>query len=100
MRSSHSLDRLDTEFGGTRLVADAGLLPPATIAGHLGLRERIDRRLDLGDRPGQATRGDRFLTLVASALTGGDRDDADALRAGGTGGSWTFARLRTVPLLI
>jgi hypothetical protein len=99
MRSSHSLDRLDTAFDGTRLGADAGLLPPATIAGHLGLRERIDRRLDLGDRPGQATHGDRFLTLVDSALTGGDCDEGDALCADGTGGSWAFARLRTVPLL-
>ena len=30
MRSSHSLDRLDTAFDDHRLVADAGLLFPAT----------------------------------------------------------------------
>ena len=30
MRSSHSLDRLDTAFDDDRLVADAGLLLPAT----------------------------------------------------------------------
>ncbi len=30
MRSSHSLDRVDTAFDGTQLVADAGLLLPAT----------------------------------------------------------------------
>ena len=35
--------------------------------------------------PGRANTGDKMLTLVASALAGGDCiDDADALRAGGT----------------
>ena len=39
----------------------------------------------LGDAPGHANAGDKVLTLVASALAGGDRiDDADVLRAGGT----------------
>jgi hypothetical protein len=48
MRSSHSLDRLDTAFDDDRLVADAGLLLPATLAHHLGLRELVDEHLDLG----------------------------------------------------
>ncbi len=54
MRSSHSLDRLDTAFDDEHLVADAGLLLPATLAQHLGLRELVDEDLDLGprDRPG------------------------------------------------
>src|SRR5919197_4335194 len=86
MRSSHSLDRLATAFDDDRLVADAGLLLPATLAHRLGLRELVHRYLDLGDRPGQANRGDKLLTLVMSALAGGDCiDDTDALRAGGTG---------------
>ena len=39
----------------------------------------------LGVAPGRANTGDKILTLVASALAGGDCiDDADALRAGGT----------------
>jgi len=85
MRSSHSLDRLDTAFDDGRLVADAGLLLPATLAHHLGLRELVDEHLDLGDRPGRANVGDKLLTLVFSALAGGDCiDDANALRAGGT----------------
>ena len=42
MRSSHSLDRLDTAFDDDRLVADAGLLLPATFADHLGLRELVE----------------------------------------------------------
>ena len=85
MRSSHTLDRLDTAFDGTQLVADAGLLLPATLAQHLGLTDLVDEHLDLGERPGQANRGDKLLTLVMSALAGGDCiDDANALRAGGT----------------
>lgn len=86
MRSSHSLDRLDTAFDDDRLVADAGLLLPATLAQHLGLKELVDEHLDLGNKPGRANRGDKLLTLVMSALAGGDCiDDAGALRAGGTG---------------
>jgi len=85
MRSSHTLDRIDVAFDGTQLVADAGLLLPATLAAHLGLKGLIDRFLDLGRAAGRANVGDKFLTLLMSALAGGDCiDDADALRAGGT----------------
>jgi hypothetical protein len=85
MRSSHSLDRLDTAFDDDRLVAHGGLLLPATLASHLGLKELVERHLDLGDKPGRAHVGDKLLTLVMSALAGGDCiDDANALRAGGT----------------
>jgi hypothetical protein len=85
MQSSHSLDRLDVAFDDDRLVADAGLLLPATLAHHLGLKELVDDHVDLGARPGRANVGDKFLTLIASAIAGGDCiDDAGALRAGGT----------------
>jgi hypothetical protein len=85
MRSSHSLDRVDAAFDGTQLVADAGLLLPATLAHHLGLTGLVERFLDLGRAAGRANAGDKLLTLVMSALAGGDCiDDADALRAGGT----------------
>jgi hypothetical protein len=85
MRSSHSLDRLDTAFDDDRLVADAGLLVPATLAQHLGLKGLVDEHLDLGAATGRANAGDKFLTLVMSALAGGDCiDDANALRSGGT----------------
>jgi len=85
MRSSHSLDRAETAFDGTQLVADAGLLLPATLAQHLGLKGLVDEHLDLGAKPGRANVGEKLLTLVMSALAGGDCiDDADALRAGGT----------------
>ena len=78
-------DRIDVAFDDHRLVANAGLLLPVTLAHHLGLGELVDNNVDLGDAPGRANAGDEFLTLVASALAGGDCiDDADALRAGGT----------------
>ena len=72
-------------FDDRRLVANAGLLLPATLARHLGLPELVQQRLDLGDAPGRANTGDKMMTLVASALAGGDCiDDADVLRTGGT----------------
>jgi hypothetical protein len=86
MRSSHSLDRLGTAFDDDRLVPDAGLILPATLAHHLGLKTLVDEHLDLGPKPGRANVGDKLLTLVMSALAGGDHiDHVDALRAGGTG---------------
>ena len=67
------------------MVANAGLILPATLALHLGLPQLVDRRLDLGHATGRANTGDKMMTLVASALAGGDCiNDADALRAGGT----------------
>ena len=78
-------DRIQIAFDDHRLVNNAGLLLPATLAQRVGLRELVDRHLDLGDAPGRANAGDKMLTLVASALAGGDCiDDADALRAGRT----------------
>ena len=78
-------DRIRIAFDDRRLVANAGLLLPDTLARHLGLRELVDHHLDLGGAPGRANTGDKMMTLVASALAGGDCiDDADALRTGGT----------------
>ena len=78
-------DRIQIAFDDHRLVNNAGLLLPATLAQHVGLRELVDRHLDLGYAPGRANAGDKILTLVASALAGGDCiDDAVALRAGRT----------------
>ena len=51
-------DRIRILFDDHRLVANAGLLLPATLARHLGLRELVDHHLDLGGAPGRAnTRG-------------------------------------------
>ena len=63
-------DRIQIAFDDHRLVNNAGLLLPATLAQHVGLRELVDRHLDLGYAPGPGERG---------------RQDADAgsLGAGG-----------------
>ena len=58
---------------------------PATLALRLGLPQLLRKHLVLSGAPGRANTGDKMMTLVASALAGGDCiDDADALRAGGT----------------
>ena len=86
MLATSNPDRIDIAFDDDRLVDHAGLLLPATLAGRLGLRELADAHLDLGDAAGRANAGDKLLTLVASALAGGDCiADADAMRAGGAG---------------
>ena len=67
---------------------NAGLILPATLAQHLGLPQLVQQRLDLGNAPGRANTGDKIVTLVASALAGGDCiDDADVLRTGRTAGA-------------
>ena len=45
-------DRIRIVFDDHRLVANAGLLLPATLARHLGLRELVDHHLDLGASAG------------------------------------------------
>ena len=78
-------DRIRILFDDHRLVANAGLLLPATLALRLGLPQLLRKHLDLGGAPGRANTDDKMMTLVASALAGGDCiDDADVLRAGGT----------------
>ena len=78
-------DRIQIAFDDPRLVANAGLILPVTLAGRLGLSQLVDNHVDLGDAPGRANTGDKILTLVASALAGGDCiDDTDVLRAGRT----------------
>ncbi len=78
-------DRIRIVFDDHRLVANAGLILPATLARHLGLSQLVQKHLDLGRAPGRANTGDKVMTLVASALAGGDCiDDADVLRTGGT----------------
>ena len=68
-------DRIHVAFDDPRLVANAGLILPATLALHLGLPQLVDRHLDLGDALGRANTGDKVMTswrrrwLGATALT-------------------------------
>ena len=83
--SSHTLDRIAVTFDDDHLVANAGLIAPATLAGHLGLRELFDSYVDLGSAPGHANVGLKAMTLVHSALAGGEFiDDANAMRCAST----------------
>ena len=85
MLPSNDPDGIHIAFDDHRLVNNAGLILPDTLAQHLGLPQLVQQRLDLGDAPGRANTGDKMLTLVASALAGGDCiDDADVLRTGRT----------------
>ena len=87
MLPRNHLDRIQIAFDDHRLVSNAGLILPATLARRLGLPELVHNHLDLGRAPGRANTGDKMMTLVASALAGGDCiDDADVLCAGGTVG--------------
>ena len=52
MLPQNNRDCIRIVFDDHRLVANAGLLLPATLALHLGLPQLVDRHLDLGDAPG------------------------------------------------
>ena len=85
MLPRHHPDRIRIAFDDHRLVANAGLILPATLALHVGLPQLLRKHLDLGGAPGRANTGDKLMPLVASTLAGGDCiDDADVLRTGGT----------------
>jgi len=57
MRSSHTLDQLDTCFDDTHAIANAGLLLAATLAERLGIEQAVDALIDLGERPGRPIPG-------------------------------------------
>ena len=85
MRSSHSLDALGVQFDDANLVADAGLVLTATLAQHLGIEQLYARHVRLGDAPGRPNAGVKAMTLISSAIAGGDCiDDSDVLRSGMT----------------
>ena len=74
MLPQNNPDRIRILLDDHRLVANAGLLLPATLARHLGLRELVDHHLDLGGAPGRANTGDKMLTRPRPGpTTGGTR---------------------------
>jgi hypothetical protein len=79
------LDQLHVTFDDQRMVANAGLLLPDTLADRLGIEQAADQLINLGQRPGAARPGRKVLTVVHSLLAGGDSiDDVEVLRAGAT----------------
>jgi hypothetical protein len=49
------------------MVADAGLILPATLGQHLGVEALVDELVSVGHRPGR-----KLLTLVHALAAGGD----------------------------
>jgi hypothetical protein len=73
-------------FDDERLVANAGLIAPASVAQHLGLKDLFDQRVDLGDAPGRANVGHKAMTVIHGVLAGAEFiDGCKVLRAGSTG---------------
>ena len=58
-------DRIQFAFHDHRLVANTGLILPATLALRLGLPQLLRKHLDLGGAPGRANTGDKMMTLLA-----------------------------------
>jgi hypothetical protein len=79
--SSRRIDRLEPIFDHDRLVANAGLILPATLMTRLGLEALINQRITTGSfRPGR-----KILTLVAAMIAGATHiDHVNMLRAGAT----------------
>jgi hypothetical protein len=79
------IDRVEVTFDDETLVADAGLIVPATLMVRLGLERLVDQTVKLKGRVGGALPGRKVLTLIAAILAGATHiDHADRLRAGAT----------------
>lgn len=84
-RTPCSLDSVKVSFDDERLIADAGLLLPTTLANRLGLTELFAEKVDLGRRPGAARPERKAMSLINGMLAGADSiNDCDQLRAGST----------------
>src|SRR5487761_902627 len=82
---SRSLDRIGVMFDEPTLVADAGLIVPATLMVRLGLEGIVNRMLRLTGRVGGSRPGRKVLTLVCAVLAGATHiDHTNRLRAGAT----------------
>lgn len=83
--SSRMIERVGVTFDEPTLVADAGLIVPATLMMRLGLEALVNQTVRLGGRVGGAAPGRKVATLVAAILAGASHiDHADRLRAGAT----------------
>ncbi len=82
---SHRIDRLAVSFDDPSLVANAGLLLPATVMVRLGVEQLVDATVRLVGRVGGSRPGRKLCTLIATILAGGSHiDHANMLRAGAT----------------
>ena len=71
--------RIQIAFGDHRLVANAGLILPATLALRLGLPQLLRKHLGLGGAPGRANTGDK---ICKGRSNNGPARRSRALRSG------------------
>ena len=64
-------DAAGVVFDDERVVANAGLMLPAVLAGRLGLEALVNETVDLGDRAGAANPGRKVMTLGVGDVRGG-----------------------------
>jgi hypothetical protein len=82
---SRAIDGIEATFDDDTLIADAGLLVPATLVVRLGLEAVVNSTVRLVGRVGGAWPGRKVLTLVVAILAGATHiDHVDRLRAGAT----------------
>ncbi len=82
---SRRIDRVEVIFDDESLVANVGLIAPATLMVRLGLESLVNVTVRLRGRVGGSRPGRKILSLVATILAGGTHiDHADILRAGAT----------------
>jgi hypothetical protein len=82
---SRGIDRIEVVFDDPNLVANAGLLVPATLMVRVGLEALVNATVRLRGRVGGASPGRKVLTLVTAILAGASHiDHANLLRAGAT----------------
>ncbi len=79
--ASRRIDRLEATFDHDGIVANAGLILPATLMARLGIEALVDTWVNTGSsRPGR-----KILTLVAAMIAGATHiDHVNMLRAGAT----------------
>jgi DDE family transposase len=76
----------EVRFDAKGLVANAGLVLPATLGERLGLPDLLRQHVHLGRVAGATNPEVKALTLIASLLAGGECvEDVNALRAGRVG---------------
>jgi hypothetical protein len=82
---SRTIDRVEVTFDDPTLVADAGLLVPATLMVRLGIEALVNQTVRLTGYVGGSRPGRKILTLVTAILAGATHiDHVERLRAGAT----------------
>ncbi|MDQ4131751.1 MAG: IS1380 family transposase [Actinomycetota bacterium] len=82
VKASHNLARVSVNFDDDKLLPNGGLAVTGLLAQKLGLAELVDAHVTLSGE-GAGNSGAKALTVIGSALAGGDCiDDVDVLRAG------------------